>query len=92
MSSDDTNEFFSAKPQEVAIGRVMLTPEGPKPYKAIFRVGDRVLAEHPVATVREGEALIRRELPGIQFSAIDQGHHPKAPKRRLSSVAKDATD
>ena len=90
--SEDQSDFFSAKPQEVAIGRVMLTPDGPEPYKVVFRLGDRVLAEHAVATVREGEALIRHELPGIQFSAIEHRPHPKAPKRKLASVAKDATD
>jgi hypothetical protein len=93
MSIDENSGLFFIKPPEVAIGRVLLSPDGPEPYKVVFRLGDQVLAEHPVPTVREGEALIRRELPGIQFSAIQERPHPRAPKRRLSSVRNDsATD
>jgi hypothetical protein len=92
MSIESESGLFFSKPPEVAIGRVMLTPDGPEPYKVVFRLGDQVLAEHPVPTVREGEALIRRELPGIQFTAVQQRPHPHAPMRRLSSVPpEDAT-
>jgi hypothetical protein len=90
MSIDSENGLFFIKPPEVAIGRVLLNSEGPEPYKVVFRLGDRVLAEHLVPTVREGEALIRRELPGIQFGAVQERPHPQAPKRRLSSVRPDA--
>jgi hypothetical protein len=82
--------FFFAKPAELALGRVMLTPDGPEPYKVVFRLGDRVLSEHPVDTIRNGEALIRRELAGIQFSAQQERPHPEAP-RRLSSVENPPT-
>ena len=93
MSSDSETDFFFVKPPEMAIGRVLLSPDGPQPYKVVFRLGDRVLAEHPVPSIREGEALIRSELPGIQFSAIEERPHPRAPERRLSSVQSDgATD
>ena len=92
MSIDSEDGLFFIRPPEVAIGRVLLAPEGPEPYKVVFRLGDRVLAEHPAATVREGEAMIRRELPGIQFSAIEERPHPQAPKRRLKSVPDAATD
>jgi hypothetical protein len=85
MTEHRDDSLFFIKPAEVAIGRVMLTPDGPQPYKAVFRLGDRILSEHPVATVREGEALIRRELAGIQFSAQQERPHPEAP-RRLSAV------
>ncbi|HEV2568951.1 hypothetical protein [Sphingomonas sp.] len=92
MSIDEKSGLFFIKPPEVVLGRVRLTPEGPQPYSAVFRLGDKVIAEHPVPTVREGEALIRRELPGIQFSTMQQRPQPEAPKRRLEAVAKDATD
>lgn len=91
MADTASSAFFPVKPTEVAIGRVMLTPDGPQPYKVVFRVGERVLSEHAVPTVREGEALIRRELAGIQFSAQQERPHPEAP-RRLSSVENAATD
>ena len=93
MSSDDGSGFFFNPPAEVVIGRVMITPTEPQPYKVVFRLGEKILSEQPVPTIREGEALIRRELPGIHFSALEERPHPKAPKRRLSSVPADtATD
>jgi hypothetical protein len=92
MVVSSTSAFLFAKPAELAIGRVVLTPEGPQPYKVAFRLGDRTLSEHPVATVREGEALIRRELAGVQFSALQERPNPEAPPRRLSSVTPAATD
>jgi hypothetical protein len=78
MSNDS---MFFVKPPEVAFGRVMLTPEGPERYKVVFRLGDLVLSEHPAATVRDGEALIRRELARIQFTASLERPDPEAPKR-----------
>lgn len=90
--SESSSAFFFAKPAEVAIGRVMLTPDGPQAYKVIFRIGDRVLSEQPVATVRDGEALIRRELAGVQFSAQQERPDPQAPPRRLSAVETTTTD
>ena len=92
MSTDEDSGIFFIKPPETVLGRVRLTPGAPQPYSVVFRLGDRLIAEHPVSTIREGEALIRRELPGIQFSAMQERHHPEAPKRHLASVAKDATD
>ena len=77
--SDDT--MFFIKPPEVAMGRVLLTPDGPQPYKVVFRLGEQVLSEHPAATIREGEALIRRELARIQFTAQEVRPDPEAPKR-----------
>lgn len=92
MSNDSDSGLFFTKPAEVALGRVMLTPDAPQPYKVVFRLGDKILAEHPVETIRDGEMLIRRELAGIQFSATQERPHPKAPKRRLSSVRNNETD
>ena len=84
----EENRMFFIKPPEVALGRVVITPGGPHPYKVVFVVGERVLSEHPVPTVREGEALIRRELSCIQFTAQQEWPHPEAPHRRdhLSAV------
>jgi len=92
MAESSSSVFFFTKPAEITTGRVMLTPEGPEPYKVVFRLGERVLMERPVPTIREGEALIRRELPGIQFSAHQERPNPEAPPRRLSAVDNDATD
>ncbi|NNM76548.1 hypothetical protein HJG53_06485 [Sphingomonas sp. ID1715] len=92
MNSDEDTGLFFIKPPEMVIGRVRLAPEGPEPYRVVFRLGDQVIAEHPVPTIREGEALIRREMPGIQFSAMQQRPHPEAPKWRLEAVPSDTTD
>lgn len=81
MSSESDSGLFFIKPPELAIGRVMLTPGGPQPYKVIFRIGDTILSEYPVPSVREGEALIRRELLEMQFAARQQRPNPEAPKR-----------
>ena len=84
MTTADENEnaFFTIKPPEVAAGQVVITPDGPQPYKVLFRMGHHTLSEHPVATVREGEAMIRRELAHIQFTMREQRPDPEAPKRR----------
>jgi hypothetical protein len=89
MAIDESeNGLFFIKPPEVAFGRVVITPGASHPYKVVFRLGERVLSEHPVPTVREGEALIRRELAHIQFTTRQERPDPEAPHRRdhLSAV------
>ena len=44
-------------------GRVVQTPTREQPYKVVLDHGGGVESEHAVATVREGEALIRKESP-----------------------------
>jgi hypothetical protein len=45
-------------------GRVVRTPDGKQPYKVVLEhEGDVANSEHPVATVREGETLIREKSP-----------------------------
>jgi hypothetical protein len=44
-------------------GRMVQTPGEDQPYKAVMEHSDRAPTEHPVATMAEGEALIRRETP-----------------------------
>lgn len=83
MSGDS---MFFVKPPEVARGRVVLTPEGPQTYKVLFSLGERILSERPVATVREGEALIRSELAHFQFTARHERPDPEAPPKWLSAV------
>jgi hypothetical protein len=43
-------------------GRVVVTPGAALPYKVVIEREGIGCAEHPVATVREGEALLRRRL------------------------------
>lgn len=83
MSEDS---MFFVKPPEVARGRVMLTPNGPQPYQVVFSLGEHVLSERPVATVREGEALIRSELAHFQFTTRHERPDPEAPPKRLAAV------
>jgi hypothetical protein len=44
-------------------GNIVLTPGEAQPYKVVLEYHPFATTEHPVATVREGEALIRRALP-----------------------------
>ena len=44
-------------------GRVVLTPEEPLPYKVVIEEDGELVTEHEVATVRDGEAIIRDHLP-----------------------------
>lgn len=44
-------------------GRIVRTPERSKPYKVVLEHEGYADTEHPVATVREGEALIKRKTP-----------------------------
>jgi len=44
-------------------GRVVLTPQEKLPYKVVLEHEDQADSEHQVASVREGEALIRDNLP-----------------------------
>jgi hypothetical protein len=44
-------------------GRVVVTPESSQPYEVVLECeGDR-REHHPVATIREGESLIRSRVP-----------------------------
>lgn len=42
--------------------RIVLTPHDELPYKVVLSHENGDCSEHPVATVREGEELIRRHL------------------------------
>jgi hypothetical protein len=44
-------------------GRVVRTPHEAHPYKVVLQHEHAQDSEHPVATMREGEALIRAESP-----------------------------
>jgi hypothetical protein len=44
-------------------GRIVQTFGEDKPYKVVLEHEDGAESEHPVATMREGEALIKREMP-----------------------------
>ena len=44
-------------------GRVVLTPEEALPYKVVLEDDGELVTEQEVATVRDGEAIIRDHLP-----------------------------
>jgi hypothetical protein len=46
-------------------GRIIQTPTMEKPYKVILEQQGGEETEHPVSTIREGEALIRSESPPV---------------------------
>ncbi len=59
-------------PDEVVpTGNVITTPNGSLPYKVIFQLGDKIISEHPVSSMREGEALIKEQLPNVRVAARD---------------------
>ena len=43
--------------------RIVLTPGEEHPYKVVLELGEAGSSEHPVDTIREGEALIRANSP-----------------------------
>ena len=48
----------------VISGHVVQTPTAKQPYMVVLvHEGGTAMSEHPVATVREGEALIRKWAP-----------------------------
>lgn len=83
MSTEDSDSgLLFVKPADTASGRVVITPGEQQPYKVVFQLGDHTLSEHPVPTMREGEALIRQHLAHIQFTTQDERPDPEAPKRK----------
>jgi hypothetical protein len=56
----------------VICGRVCRTPGEEKPYKVVLEHEDHHISEHPVATVREGEEMIRRSTPRPAMSMLNQ--------------------
>lgn len=44
-------------------GRIVQTPGNEKPYKVVLDHEEGGATEHPVATMKEGEALIKRKTP-----------------------------
>ena len=46
----------------VRSGCIVLTPYSEKPYKVVLQHHPSGTSEHPVSTIREGEALIRERV------------------------------
>ncbi len=51
--------------------RVVLTPNAELPYKVVLE-HDAGPTEYPVATIREGEALIREKMPQPIFRKVEK--------------------
>jgi hypothetical protein len=54
-------------------GRMVLTPGEVQPYKVVLEHAQSNDTEHAFATMREGEAFIRSELPVTPAAAFDFG-------------------
>jgi hypothetical protein len=52
-------QFDDGEIMTVRHGRVVVTPGAEKPYKVVLELEGGAVDEHPVETVRDGEALIR---------------------------------
>lgn len=81
MALESENTIFFIERPVVALGKVVMTPDAPLPYKVVFGIGDQILSEQAVATMREAEALIRRELRSFQFTPHEERPSPDAPER-----------
>lgn len=44
-------------------GEVVPNDDPRKPFKVVFKHGDKLIAEHPVTSMREGRPLIESILP-----------------------------
>lgn len=55
----------------VVCGKVVVTPNKVTPYKVVLEHEGGALSEHPVATVREGEEMIRRRTPQPLLPELD---------------------
>lgn len=88
MALESENSIFFIERPVVALGKVVMTPEGPLPYKVVFGIGTRILSEQPVQTMRDGEALIRRELAYFQFTPHEERPEPDAPTRNRNEPFK----
>lgn len=53
----------------MAEGTVELTPGAQQPYTVVFRLNGEIFKEYPVASVHEGEELIRQK--------TGRGHKPR---------------
>jgi hypothetical protein len=60
----------------VTRGRVVRTPANKKPYKVVLEHAHSEDTEHPVASVREGENMIKQQSPPA----------PKRDKSRDSTI------
>ena len=49
----------------IVAGRIVKTPTEPQPYKVILEYDGAQTLEYPVASVREGETLIREKTPPL---------------------------
>jgi hypothetical protein len=54
-------------------GSVVVTLGAVKPYKVVLEHAQTNDSEHPIATVREGEALLRSALPAAAVPAFSLG-------------------
>lgn len=60
-------------------GRVVVTPGEAQPYKVVLEHERMSDTEHAVATMREGEALIRSEVPAGPSDAVPSGSGRETP-------------
>ena len=60
-------------------GRVVRTPGDSRPYKVIFSAEQVLISEHPVSSVREGEALIRAKCDAPAFFQADAKREWREP-------------
>jgi hypothetical protein len=75
----------ASEDRRVVRGQVVLTPEGPMPYKVILHY--REDSEHPFETMRASEAFIRSECP-MPISTTDGRQAPDDIVRRPASTKK----
>ena len=63
-------------------GRVVVTPGEAQPYKVVLEHERTSDTEHAVATMREGEAFMRSEMPVRPAGALSFGSARESPSVR----------
>ena len=67
-------------------GEVIPTPAEGHPFKVVFKQGDDVLEEWPVASQEEGEAQIVETLHEIGRRAREEGYKRCPPDRKAKNA------
>jgi hypothetical protein len=72
----------------IGCGRVVVTPNEPKPYKVVLEHDGGSFSEHPGGTVGEGEEMIKRSSPRPAISELNNlRDSPEVAKLRTAHLA-----
>ena len=64
-------------------GRIVCTPGENRPYKVVISAEEVLVSEHPVGSVREGEAMIRDRCDAPAFFPPDAKRERREPDEAI---------